>query len=258
MMVKKILKKVWPSLYGRLSNKKKEMIINKFQMTYPQTKIFDKTEMMFYSQENQDYIVYNNFFLNKKDGIFCDIGGNDPLKFNNTRYFEELGWNGFAFEPLPNMQKLWKDSRKATFFPFAVSDIEGKVTFSIVADNEQHGDMNSFITKTKSDTYNYSASDITVKTRPLKNVFAEEKITKIDYMSLDVEGHEINVLKGIDFSKVTINVLTIENNPSCCHLYGDDRIRDIMFKHNYVLWGRIIGLDDIYVHKKFLEENQNA
>jgi hypothetical protein len=72
-------------------------------------------------------------------------------------------------------------------------------------------------------------------------------------MSIDVEGHELNVLKGIDFNKVRINVLTIENNPSYCSIYGDKNIRQIMFNSNYILWGRIIGLDDIYIHKDFIK-----
>ena len=71
-------------------------------------------------------------------------------------------------------------------------------------------------------------------------------------MSIDVEGHELNVLKGIDFEKVRINILTIENNPPENSIYGDDNIRKIMFDNNYILWGRIVGLDDIYIHKDFI------
>lgn len=84
----------------------------------------------------------------------------------------------------------------------------------------------------------------------------EEEITHIDYLSLDVEGHELNVLKGIHFDAVKINVLTIENNPSNCSIYGDENIRKLMFENHFILWGRIIGLDDIYVHKDFLKKVQ--
>ncbi|KAB7887412.1 hypothetical protein GBG19_10665 [Poseidonibacter ostreae] len=72
-------------------------------------------------------------------------------------------------------------------------------------------------------------------------------MTLIDYLSLDVEGHELNVLKGIDFNNVRINVLTIENNPPSNNIYGDDSIRTLMFENNFILWGRTIGLDDIFV-----------
>ncbi|WP_255469893.1 hypothetical protein [Poseidonibacter ostreae] len=57
----------------------------------------------------------------------------------------------------------------------------------------------------------------------------------------------MNVLKGIDFNNVRINVLTIENNPPSNNIYGDDSIRTLMFENNFILWGRTIGLDDIFV-----------
>lgn len=58
----------------------------------------------FYSQCGQDFFV--DFLLNgKKDGIYLDIGGNDPIVINNTYYFEKKGWNGLAFEPLKNILK---------------------------------------------------------------------------------------------------------------------------------------------------------
>jgi len=231
---------------------RKKYLIYRFKKKYQTVRVFENPSATKYSQENQDMIVYDSFFRNKKNGIFCDVGGNHPLNFNNTRYFEEVGWSGYVFEPLPEMKLLWDKSRNATFFPFAVSDCEGDVIFSIVSDKIQFGDMNSFLKDTKDSRYNYESVDITVKTRLIKNVFNENNIKHIDYMSIDVEGHELNVIKGIDFSRVRINVLTIENNSTSCPIYGDDKIRKIMFDNGYIFWGRIIGLDDIFIHKDFI------
>ena len=71
-------------------------------------------------------------------------------------------------------------------------------------------------------------------------------------MSIDVEGHEFNVIKGVDFSETRINVLTIENNSPDYRINGDDKIRQYMFENNFVFWWKIVELDDIYVHKEFL------
>ncbi|KAB7887414.1 hypothetical protein [Poseidonibacter ostreae] len=105
--MKSLAKKIMPSTYSKLGKMKKQRKVNKimdkFKKEYPNTKIFQpvhQNNIKLYSQDNQDYIV---FFKNKKDGFFCDIGGNHPLKINNTLYFEELGWMGIAFEPLPHM-----------------------------------------------------------------------------------------------------------------------------------------------------------
>lgn len=125
MKIKKIARLLVPNLYTKLAKLKQYLIMRKFKKKYPETKIFeviDKKDIKLYSQDNQDYIVYNNFFKDKKNGFFCDIGGNHPLKINNTLYFEELGWNGIAFEPLSQMASLWAEHRKAKLFPFALSD----------------------------------------------------------------------------------------------------------------------------------------
>ena len=255
MIVKKLIRNTFPNLYKKLGVFKYTLIVKKFQKKYPHTKIFFSDEKRrLYSQCNQDYIVYNNFFKNKKDGIFCDVGGNHPLNINNTRYFEELGWSGYVFEPLPYMKPLWEKHRKTKFFPFSVSDKNDTLTFSILKDATGWEDMLSFVKETRNEDYGYETEETTIKVRPLGEVFKEENITYIDYMSIDVEGHELNVLKGIDFEKVRINVLTIENNPPQNPIFGNEEIRKIMFNNDYILWGRIMGLDDIYVHRDFLNE----
>lgn len=255
--IKKIAKKILPKLYDKLYNIKVNSIILNFKKQYPNTKIFypiNKNDRRLHSQENQDYIVYENFFKNKKYGFFCDVGGNHPLKINNTLYFEQLGWDGISFEPLPHMSKLWAEHRKAKLFPFALSDSKGKVTFTIVKDATGWQDMLSFVKETRYANYDYETEEIQVQTEIFKEIMEQENITHIDYLSLDVEGHELNVLKGMDFDVVRINVLTIENNPPHCAIYGDENIRKIMFENHFILWGRIVGLDDIYVHKDFLRQ----
>jgi FkbM family methyltransferase len=250
--IKRVLKKEFPSIYGYIGSIKEKILINNFKKRFPETSLIKGLKKTIWSQEGQDFIVYNNFFKGKKKGVFCDIGGNHPLTINNTKYFEELGWKGYVFEPLPQMKKMWRKHRPdAKLFPFALSDNEGEVIFSVVKNETGWEDMLSFVKETRDIEYKYEAMDIVVQTRILKNVCEEEGITHIDYMSIDVEGHELNVLKGIDFDKVRVNVLTIENNSEPNRVNGDNRIRNIMIKNNYIFWGRIVEMDDIYVHRDF-------
>ncbi|RUA05749.1 MAG: hypothetical protein DSY43_03880 [Gammaproteobacteria bacterium] len=258
-MLKKIAKKITPKLYARLAEIKSERKLESFKKKYPEVKIFQNEgegNRKLHSQSNQDYIVYENFFKNNREGFFCDIGGNHPLKINNTLYFENLGWRGVAFEPLPYMGELWAKHRKAKLFPFALSDSEGEVEFTMVKDATGWEDMLSFVTDTRNADFDYEIEELIIQTKIFKVIMAKEEIVHIDYLSLDVEGHEMNILKGIDFNKVRINVLTIENN-SIDGIYGDGDIREIMFENNFILWGRIMGLDDIYVHKDFIKNLKN-
>ncbi len=253
-----MIRQIVPGVYEKLAFYKMLIKTWQFRRENPGCVLFydlyKNSQRKKYSQHNQDWIVRNYFFKNIKDGVFCDVGGNHPLNINNTRYFEELGWTGYAFEPLPHMEPLWKKHRKAILFPFAASDKEGDVVFSAVKDTTGWEDMLSFVKETSSVEHQYESEDIVVKARRLDEVFKEEGIVKIDYMSIDVEGHELNVLKGIDFQCVDISVLTVENNSSggsVDALCGNREIREFMFENGYTLWGRIVGLDDIYVKKGF-------
>ena len=254
-------RKAFPKLYRWLALCKMHHQMRKFSRVYPECRlffsVFKPEARVHYSQFNQDYIVYKNFFYGVHDGIYCDVGGNHPLNINNTRLFEERGWSGMVFEPLPHMRELWEQHRNATFFPIAASDSEGEVEFSVVVGEAGWENMLSYVGDTSTPEYDYQTREIVVQTRPLKNVFNELGVISIDYMSIDVEGHEINVINGIDFDAVKIKVLTIENNyggvGNFTH-YGDDRIREYMLSHGYLLWGRIVSLDDIYVHRDFLAE----
>lgn len=224
-------------------------------MTYPKTKLFypiTKNHRKIYSQHNQDHIVYENFFKGREPGFFCDIGGNHPLNINNTLYFEELGWTGIAFEPIKHLGELWDTHRKAKLYRFALSDCQKLIDFTVVKDITGWEEMLSFVNETRDKGSQYVGETIKVQAIEFKKIMENLSIDHIDYLSLDVEGHEINVLKGIDFSAVRINVLTIENNPSYCKKIGDDTIRKIMIENNYIFWGRIMWLDDIYVHKDYM------
>ena len=57
--------------------------------------------MKFYSQCGQDKWAYENLFKNKNDGFFIEIGADDGIHFSNTKFFEDLGWNGICIEPSP-------------------------------------------------------------------------------------------------------------------------------------------------------------
>ena len=252
--LKKIVARISPKLYQTLVKIKKQKIWQQFLNKYPNTKIFpqvSKTDRRLHSQANQDFIVYENFFKNKTDGFFCDIGGNHPTNINNTWYFEKLGWQGIVFEPLPHMKTLWDENRKAKVFPIALSDARGEVSFNVVDDVSGWEDMLSYVKGSNNAIKDYNYKEIKVQTETLKQILEQENITHIDYLSLDVEGHELKVLNGIDFEKVRINVLTIENNPPGFEIEGNEEIRRLMLQNNFRLWGRINGLDDIFVHNEF-------
>ena len=230
----------------------------RFKLRYPNIKFLNSSNMKkigMYSQFGQDVYVYETFFKGKKDGVFCDVGGNHPININNTYMFEKMGWTGYCFEPLPAMKKLWQKERTTKFFPYAATEKEEELEFVIVEGNDGWENALSYVKKTVShDLDGYlNKKNITVQGRCIKDVFMEQGINHIDYMSLDVEGHELQTLKGIDFNAVKINVITLENNPSTSPIFGDDNIREFLYEKGYKFYARIGCLDDIFVYKSFIK-----
>lgn len=206
------------------------------------------------SQAGQDQFVNEHFFHDCKDGFFLDIGAHDGQSFSNTWFFEkDLGWKGICFEPLPHLFKQLKSCRDCICINACVSQIDGDLPFLHVdsCDEMLSGLCGTF----NENKLNAVLADIAHFGGELKliqmpcvrldTILQEYKVTHIDFLSLDVEGHELEVLKAIDFSKVVIDVITVEND------YNDEAIRDILRANGFILYAHV-HVDDIFVHKNFV------
>ena len=233
-----------------LRNKKRFYECKKYFLEkYPEVKYLSDTRYFSgYSQKGQDILIYNTFFNNKKKGLFFDIGANHPIRHNNTYYFEKKGWSGYAFEPVSKAKELWKNLRKAKFFPYAVTSAKKILNFKIY--NLYDIPQTSFIS-TQENKDNQEYHSVEVQGVSIKDICEQENISFIDYVSIDVEGHDLEVLKGIDFNQVKVSVFTIENNREA--LLGSEEIRKFMKSKNYRFYARIHLLDDIYVSNDFQE-----
>ena len=128
---------------------------------------------------------YSTLFKHKKDGIFLDVGGNQPIEGNTTLFFEKKGWRGYVIEPQPDKAPLWRKHRKAKLFPYAADYIKRKVTLSIT----KIQDGMSYI---KTDDYQPNITEgvieeYKVDTILISDICKSEGISKIDFLSLDIE-----------------------------------------------------------------------
>ncbi|MEG6548832.1 FkbM family methyltransferase [Desulfocurvibacter africanus] len=214
----------------------------------------------FFSQRGQDWYLSTYIFPKTTKGFFLDIGANHPFNLSNTYYFENNGWSGMAFEPQPHIHTLWKDARKTPCYPLALGDQDDTISFnSIISDNWVHA--MAYI-DTGSDNRGeqlqgmgekYIIEQIKVKQVRLDEFLRKNKISEIDFISMDVEGYEMNVLRGIDFSSVQIKCFVIENDATCI---GDNTIRNFLKDKGYMHIARLSG-DDVFVHTSHLPKVRN-
>lgn len=146
-----------------------------------------------------------------ENGVFVEAGALDGLFMSNTKLLEDLGWAGILVEPSKDAYNKCKENRKCIVeWGALVSKYHrGEVVFGdFFHDGELGKGAWSSINKNL-----YSLNErISVPAYTLETVLQHYNISKVDFLSLDVEGYELNVLKGIDFGKRDITYILIEVN----------------------------------------------
>lgn len=200
-----------------------------------------------FSQCGQDAFIYQMVFGAKNEGFFLDVGGNDPIKINNTYLLEQKGWKGIAFEPVRVQAERWKGTRRTPCYNIAIGNKEGEIEFT-----EMNVDAFSGVDVTKYYTKDLSAvTTYKVKQRTIANILKEKGIKHVDFVSIDVEGYEMNVLKGIDFEEVDITCFSIENNRDGA-IMPDMELRKFMLQKGYRLVARL-SIDDIFIKNSYFQ-----
>lgn len=204
------------------------------------------------SQFGQEKFINEILFNNKRGGTFVDIGAHDGITCSNTWFFEKrLGWKGICFEPMPSIFKKLIDNRSCICINACIADQEGSVTFREIIG---FGDMWSGIesnydprhralieAKLKEKGGSYRLIEIPSYT--LNGVLEKNQMYHIDFLSLDIEGGELEVLKSIDFKKFYITAITVENN------YKTPEIVQFLESHGFKYIQKL-GVDEIFVNNK--------
>ncbi len=206
--------------------------------------------MTFYSQDKQDYNLETYVFKGYKNGFFVDVGAYDGKSINNTLFFEEThNWTGINIEPLPDkFQLLEKNRPRCINLNLAIDENSGETEFccnDVLSGILNHYDkrhINRINTENINGSYNKNV--IKIKTKRLDEIFRENNVKRINYLSIDVEGAEMNVIKSINFDEVFIDVIGFENN------YSDNSepIIEYLKEKGYYIFFK--SLDIFMIHSK--------
>jgi FkbM family methyltransferase len=155
-----------------------------------------------YSHANEEVII-RHFFQGRRGGFFVDVGCGHPIEDSNTFFLEKhLEWTGFGVDALPEMGRKWARQRLASkFFNFIVTDHAGALEpFYRV---ELRARDISSIKKPKRDPGGgtVQSEEIMVPTVTLTKLLDDNGISKIDFLSMDIEGAEPLALAGFDVER---------------------------------------------------------
>lgn len=218
---------------------------------------------------NKNYIGYvalNNLdkqleaYCNYQDGYYVELGANDGITQSNSFYFEKKkNWKGVLIEPSPNNYLKCRQNRDPSnkFFCNACVSFDFKEEYvemiyanlmTVSHNLEKDIDSESSFLKRSlkyldkyEDHFTFGA-----KAKTLTDLLIEaDSPNIIDFLSLDVEGSEMEVLKGLDFKKFHFHFLLIESR-------SIDILKNFLLTHGYVLEKKFSQHDFLFKNNNLL------
>lgn len=166
-------------------------------------------KMISYAQNGED-VILKRIFFDQAEGFYIDIGANDPVILSLTKHFSDRGWRGINVEPgIGAFQRLTQHRSRDINLNVGVAAVPGTLTFFQCPWNEA---LSTF-SASQAGEYRAAGQEIRERQVPVRtlNSICEEFVTgTIDFLSIDVEGFERQVLEGFDLRKWRPRVILIE------------------------------------------------
>ena len=190
----------------------------------------DKQNKIAMDEISEKKAIYE-FLGNTSEGFFVEIGANEPdAPESQTWHLEQKGWKGILVEPIPELADKAKKIRVASKVYQVACTSEnniGKLEFLIPFNGEDlvsgHASLRANI-----DEHNYTKfKKLQVNAVTLNSILDAENINSIDFLSIDVEGAELEVLEGLDLNRFRPKLILLEDK----HLYLSKHFYLTKFKY---------------------------
>lgn len=170
----------------------------------------------YYSQFGEDRVL-SEIFRGKRDGVCVEVGANDGVADSTTLHFENLGWQCVLVEPNPELCGLIREKRKAMLHECAASNLTGMTTLYVAEGAERaHGVSTiceSHEARGRIESYGFTVRPIRVRTQRLDDILESSALRgNIDFISIDVEGHELEALQGMSLKRWSPKIILVEDN----------------------------------------------
>jgi FkbM family methyltransferase len=229
-------------------------IFSYFYYNFYRPKIFFPKKT--YSMYGEDLFI-KNFFKNKRNGIYLDVGAYHPLDGNNTYLlYKKKNWRGINVDVNPLSIELFKKARKSDLnINTAVSSKKGFVTLYF---RRKINMLNTLSKKIAKIHFRNGFQEKKIESNTLNNILkqSEYKNKKIDFFNLDVEGHELDILKSLNFKRYQPTLICVEiHNHEEMYNHKTDYIKrnpinNLLLKNRYsIVWNNEFSYIYKYIKK---------
>jgi FkbM family methyltransferase len=201
------------------------------------------------SQFLQDIIVLDLLDF-KKEGYFIELGACDGVVNSNTYLLEKnFSWDGILIEPVKSYFKELCKNRNSECLNLAILDEKKEKVLFTETDNKDLSTLSKYKFNDIHNENRENSTEYFVMTDTLQSVIKENSSQKIiDYLSLDTEGSEYDILKKFDFQNYKIKVITVEHNFS----QNRELLEKLLVSNNFIRYlPELSQVDDIYINKEF-------
>lgn len=228
--------------------KEKLLKISFFYYVYKLLKIFrNKKPSIHYGEFGEDIFI-ERILRNVSRGVYIDVGCYHPFKGSLTNKLYEKNWSGVNIDLSKTSIDLFNIARNRDInLNLAVTNYDGETFYY---QNSPINQQNS-LTKT-----NDNQKKTKIKCFSLNTILQENKIDKFQFLNIDVEGNELNVIKGIDLIKFRPILIAIENNELLPIEYFESEIYKILIENNYIFINKI-GVTNFFITKDLADKFMN-
>mgnify|MGYP006432876151 FL=1 len=227
-MIKSLLKKLIPTKYWETPNSFYHLYLNSHAGTY-------------YSQEGED-ILLSRIFGEQAEGFYVDVGAHHPRRFSNTCFFYKRGWRGINIDALPGSMKVFQKFRPRDInLELAVSEREQVLTYYMFNEPALNGFSKTISEKRQTDEYKIT-NTIDVLAFPLYVILDKHLPLgqSIDFLSVDVEGLDLQVLESNDWKKYSPKVILVEILGNRLTTIENDPVYNFMINQGYILFAKLV------------------
>jgi FkbM family methyltransferase len=166
-----------------------------------------------FSQEGEDKIL-ERIFHDVEKGFFIDIGAHHPIRFSNTYKFYLKGWTGINIDAMPGSMKVFDELRpNDRNLEIAISNENKSLTYFMFDEPALNGFSDKLSLDRDRDTKYTIIEKREIKTKKLTSVldsYLSAELNEISFMSIDVEGLDLNVLESNDWTKYRPKIVLVE------------------------------------------------
>ena len=213
------------------------------------------TPLKSYSQEGEDLILLR-IFEKKRTGFYVDVGAHHPFRFSNTYLFYRMGWRGINIDATPGSMKLFNKFRKRDInIEVAIGEKEDILTFYIFNEPALNTFDENLARQRNGKMGYYIIKELLLKVLPLSKILEKylPEGQEIDFLNVDVEGKDFEVLKSNDWSTYRPKVVLVEILPSSIEEVFKHPIFIFMKENGYSFFAKTFNTC-FFVENEFLKE----